>query len=243
VGVACAVLLPFTLQQAAPRPFGVPGLALVLAPGLAATAHVAVLGLTELTWPRPTARVRAARLAPRDVTTFAPPLLRRALVAAAAALVVVAVAGALLAAPGGRSVSASSGGGESTAGPFPGLPYGLAAVVAVALLLGACVLVLRLVVRRPAVEGADDATDAVLRRASAHRVLRGALAGALATLGPLLAFGGTSAGNVLDGGLQVVAHLVTVAGIVVVVLSLVVLLVPAPAVPWPAPAPLPQPAR
>lgn len=240
-----------------PRLFGVPGLLMVLVPGAAGMAHVAVLALTERTWPHPTGRVRAARLAPRGFRNVVPTVLGSVLVVAALVLLGAVVAGALLAAPDGRSIDVQHGvtsapDGRSiavqdgptgaAAGPFPGLTYGLAALASVGVLLIVSVLVLRLVVARPAVEGADELTDEALRRASAHRVLRGALAGTLLTLGPLLAFGGLAAANVHDGAPKAIAVTGAVAGLAAGVAGLVAWFLPAPNVPLPSGA-TPAPAR
>ena len=235
IGAASAVALATPFASAlGPRLFGVPGLLLVLVPGAAGLAHVAVLALTERTWPHPTGRVRAARLAPRGIRNVTPPVLGRVLVTAALALLAAVAAGALLAAPDGRSIAVQHGSTGGSAGPFPGLAYGLAALASVGVLLIVSALVLRLVVARPAVEGADELTDAALRRASAHRVLRGALAGTLLTLGPLLAFGGAAAAHVHDGAPAAIAVTVAVVGLAVVVAGLVAGLLPAPRVPLPS---------
>ncbi len=225
-----------------PRLFGVPGLLMVLVPGAAGLAHVAVLALTERTWPHPTGRVRAARLAPRGIRNVVPTVLGSVLVAAAFVLLGAVVGGALLAAPDGRSIAVQDGPTGAATGPFPGLTYGLAALASVGVLLIVSVLVLRLVVARPAVEGADELTDAALRRASAHRVLRGALAGTLLTLGPLLAFGGSAAAQVHDGAPKAIAVTVAVAGLAAGVAGLVAWFLPAPNVPLPSGA-TPAPAR
>ena len=217
-----------------PRLFGAPGLLMVLVPGAAGLAHLAVLALTERTWPHPTGRVRAARLAPRGIRNVIPTVLGFVLVAAALVLLAAVTAGALLAAPDGRSIAVQHGSTGASAGPFPGLTDGLAALASVGVLLIVSVLVLRLVVGRPAVEGADELTDAALRRASAHRVLRGALAGTLLTLGPLLAFGGSAAAQVHDGAPKAIAVTVAVVGLAVVVAGLVAWFLPAPNVPLPS---------
>ena len=236
IGAATVVVLatPFAEAALGPRLFGVPGLLLVLVPGAAGLAHVGVLALTERTWPHPTGRLRAARLAPRGIRNVTPPVLGRVLVLAALALLAAVAAGALLAAPDGRSIAVQHGSTGGSAGPFPGLPYGLGALAGVGVLITVSALVLRLVVARPAVEGADERTDSALRRASAHRVLRGALAGTLLTLGPLLAFGGAAAAHVHDGAPEAIAVTVAVVGLAVLVAGLVAAFLPAPHVPQPS---------
>ena len=244
IGAAGGVVLAtFAASDAiGSRLFGVPGLLMVLVPGATGLAHVAVLALTERTWPHPTGRIRAARLAPRGIRNVVPILLGSVLIAAALILLGAVTAGALLAAPDGRSIAVQDGPTSAAAGPFPGLPYGLAGLAGVGALLIVSVLVLRLVVGRPAVEGADERTDAALRRASAHRVLRGALAGTLLTLGPLLAFGGSAAARVHDGAPKAIAVTVAVVGLAAGVAGLVAWFLPAPNVPLPSGA-TPAPAR
>ena len=218
---------------------GAPHAAFAAIPALAGLAHLAVLALTERTWPHPSGTVRSARLAPRGVASVTPPGLAHALIATAATLPVTVVVAAVLADPAGRSISVGDRQHGSSAGPFPGLPYGLPALVAVAVLLAASVLVLRLVVARPAVEGADAATDSALRRAGAHRVLRGALAATLLTTGPLLFFAGTAAHRVHDGSVGAAAVVVAAAGALAALAGLLALTLPAPRVPAPQPgAPL-----
>lgn len=225
---------PFAGAALGPRPLGVPGLPLVLAPAVAATVHVAVLAVVERTWPHPTGRLRAARLAPRSIAAVTPTPWLRALTVAVLALVATVAAGAVMAAQDGRSIEVSRGATSSSAGPFPGLPYGAAAFAAVAVLLVASALVLRLVVVRPAVAGADEPTDTALRRASAHRVLRAALAGTLLTLGPLLAFGGFAAAHAYVDASRDAALALAVAGLAVSLGALVAGCLPAPPVPLPS---------
>ncbi|PPK97521.1 hypothetical protein CLV92_10354 [Kineococcus xinjiangensis] len=170
------------------------GQLLAVAPLGAALGHTLVLAVGELTWPRPRARRRSARLRTRRLHDVAPRWLSRSALASAAALALTCAAGALLADADGRSVSyswpdlATSGGG-----PFPGWFYGGPVLLAGAIVTAAVLAALRLVLHRPAVEGADAATDEALRRASGHRLLRGATAAALLTTGALLWSGGHAA--------------------------------------------------
>jgi len=108
-----------------------------------------------------------------------------------------------------------------------------------ALLVALVWLTLRLVVSRPAVAGADPVTDAALRRASAHRVLRGATAGATLTLGPVLYVASSAVRGVAGEAawLQALAVLLVVLALVVSLAGLALLLLPAPRVPAPAQAP------
>jgi len=89
-------------------------------------------------------------------------------------------------------------------------------------------------VARPAVASADEATDAALRRAGAHRVLRGALAGVLLTLGGLLLAGGMTAANAVEGPLRPLALVAVAVGGVCALAGVLALLVWAPRVPAPA---------
>ncbi|WP_432563096.1 hypothetical protein [Kineococcus sp. SYSU DK003] len=213
-----------------------------VAPLVAAAVHAAVLLVGELSWPRPAQRVRSARLAVRSVRHQAAPGAGVLFLVAGALTLATCAAGTLLADDSGRAVSWSDGTASSSAGPFPGAyyagPVALAAVVAVALTSA----VLLRVPHRPAVPGADAATDGALRRAAAHRALRGCTAGLLGTTAAMLVLGGTAAGR-LDGEASpapgssrsfgpgplwnAVADGVTIAGAVLLLAALAVLLVPA----------------
>jgi hypothetical protein len=210
------------------------------APLLAATVHAAVVGVGELTWPRPQGRVRTARLRQRDLREATPAWLRRLALTAGAALAVACVVAVALSAPDGRSISRSWTAGSSSAS-FPGTYFALPVLAGLLLAAAATAVVLRLVVARPAVVGADPGTDAVLRRASSHRVLRASTAAALATLGGLCVGGGLGAahlrvtddtGAVISGmtispGWIVLAHVVAWAGAGLLLAGPAVLAVPA----------------
>ena len=163
------------------------GVTALLVPIAFGVAHTVVLAVGELTWPRPEGAVRRARLVRRGPLDAAPRWLVRltggALVAAAAVIAL----GAALAAPDGRSITHISADGLEVAGasPFPGLvlrPAGRAGSARpVPDRRG------RPLDRRPAAAVAteDDRIEAALRRASVHRVLRGAAATALVVAGGL----------------------------------------------------------
>lgn len=245
LGTGVVATLPGTLQGASRN--GVAALSVPLAFGI---AYTAVLLLGELTWPRPEGDLRRARLVHRGLFDAAP----RSLVAlTTGALVgggVVVLLGALLAAPDGRSFGVSAAGGtiRGAASPFAGLAYGGPAalgLLALALLTGAA---LRVVAQRPAVVTADDRIEAALRRASAHRVLRGTAATALVVTGGLLAVSGnavrsassgviaTASANGLDAGTTVAAlpwvgGILAVLGLVTALAGVVVLAARAPGVP------------
>src|SRR4051794_15699022 len=206
--------------------------ALVLAPAVAGAVHSMVLLITELTWPRPEGTVRSAAVVRRGVRDIAP----RALTATLAVLTAALVAGVLTAGlvaddSEPLSISRRSEAGSSSASPFPDWWVGLPALAGVAVVLGLTALVLQRAVTRPAVAGADLVTDRALRRASAHRALRGAVAAAALTLGPLLSVGTLVARNVAAPALGPVLVGVAVLGLLVIVTGLVALCLPAPAVP------------
>ena len=136
-------------------------------------------------------------------------------------------------------------GGSATASPFPGAFYaGPVALAAAAVAVLTWAVLLR-VPQRPAVPGADAATDGALRRTAAHRALRVSTSAVLGTTAAFLVLGG-SAAHALGGrtGILVgdtvvwtdrgyppagdaVAAGVTIVGGLLVLLALAVLLVPA----------------
>lgn len=228
---------------------GVPELAVPLA---FAVVHTAVVLAGEATWPRPRGAVRRAALTPRAPAGVAPRRLHRLLLAAAATTAGAAAVGWATADGSGRAVSvltrdeAGQVVGGAGAGPYPGVVFALPALVGTALVVVLVELGLRLVAQRAAVAGADPADERALRRASAHRLLRGACAGQLALLGGLLAFGGTavrSAASPTAYAVGDVAHTASgpagvaalglgtaPVGVLCVLAGLVVLLLPAPRV-------------
>ena len=204
----------------------------VLAPAVAGAVHATVLLLTELTWPRPEGTVRSAAVVRRGVRDIAP----RALTATLGVLTAALVAGVLTAGlvaddSEPQSISRRSEAGFSSASPFPDWSVGLPALAGVAVVLGLTALVLQRAVTRPAVAGADLVTDRALRRASAHRALRGAVAATAFTLGPLLTVSALVARNVAAPALGPVLVGAAVLGLLVIVTGLVALCLPAPAVP------------
>lgn len=234
LAVSAAVLAVVLVLALAGRLGRSDGPLLATVPSLAGLVHLAVLAVTERTWPHPRGAVRSARLVRRGVASVTPAGARRVLAAALGLLVLTLAAGALLAAPDGRSIEVRTATTARGAGPFPGPGYGLPAAAAGLALVLATVMVLRLVVARPAVEGADAATDEALRRAGAHRAVRGTTAAVLLTVGPLLVAGGGSASHVHDGRAGALALAVLVLGLVTGLAGLVVLAVPAPRVPAPS---------
>jgi hypothetical protein len=206
--------------------------ALVLAPAVAGAVHSTVLLVTELTWPRPDGTVRSAAVVRRGVRDIAPRAMTATLAVLTAALVAAVLTAGLVADDSEpQSISRRSEAGFSSASPFPDWSLGLPALAGVAVVLGLTALVLQRAVTRPAVAGADLVTDRALRRASAHRALRGAVAAVALTLGPLLSVGALVARNVAAPALGPVLVGVAIGGLLVIVTGLVALCLPAPAVP------------
>ena len=81
--------------------------------------------------------------------------------------------------------------------------------MALVVVAGLVLLVVRAATDRATVVAADAATDRLLRRSSAARAFRVALVGTLLTLAADLFFGGMAAGHVFVG----VAHAVAVAAV------------------------------
>ncbi len=190
--VACFVVaLPLLVQHVGGIARGV---AWGLVPSGAGLVLVAVLALTEVTWPAPAGAVRTASLARRSVRDIAPPLLRRWLWVATALVALLTIGFGVSAAPSGRAVALSGSTprgdvGVST-GPYPGWYFGLPLLAGALLLTAGVELVLRLIAARAVVPGVGAAWDAALRRLSAHRAVRAAqFAVALTAVGMLL-FGG-----------------------------------------------------
>lgn len=214
------------------------GRSLLLAPLAAATTHSLVLLVGELTWPRPRGDVRRAQLARRGPLDAAPRRLLRLAAATATALVVVLVVGTLTADHTGRGIAVSWAAGGAAAGPYPGSFYGTPAAIGLAVLGAVTAAALRVVAERPAVATEDPRIEAALRRASAHRVLRGAVTGALALLAGLLLTTGTSlhsvaadAGGTRAATLGVVGTAAEVVAGVIALLAVLVACIPAPTVP------------
>jgi hypothetical protein len=193
---------------------GTAGLGTIAAGGLGVTAllvpitfgvvHTVVLGIGELTWPRPHTEVRRARLVHRGLLDAAPRWLVRAAGVTAALATTTLVGGALLADDDGRhysyAYSTTEGTGLGSAGPFPGSFYGAPAAVGLLVLTLVTVCTLWIVATRPAVATSDEGIEAALRRASAHRVLRVAVGVPLFVTGGLLFVGGNAVHSVASSG-------------------------------------------
>jgi hypothetical protein len=234
LGIAAGLYVG-TTQLGNSSPGGL-GITALLVPITFGVVHTLVVGLGELTWPRPDGEVRRARLVHRGLLDAAPRRLVRVTAMAAGLALVTVVVGALLADSSGRGFSISSGGFTPGAGPFPGLFYGFPAglgLIGLGLLAAA---VLWIVANRPAVATADERIEAALRRASAHRVLRVAAGVPLFVTGGLLFVGGNALNSVASssGGPPVlgpVGACVAVLGMVTMLAGVVVCCLPAPSVP------------
>ncbi|GAB3455707.1 hypothetical protein AB1207_05480 [Kineococcus endophyticus] len=216
-----------------------------IAPLAAAALHAGVLLVRELTWPRPTQRLRSARLVVRSVRQDAPRGLVVLFAGTTALLWGVCVVGTVLADQSGRGITVHDIASSASATPFPGAFYAGPIALAAALAVALTVAVLLRVPQRPTVAGADAATDGTLRRAAAHRALRASTAAVLATTAALVAVGGSAAhrvggtwsyeegGRVVTGTtslppvLDAVAAGVALSGIPLLLLAIAVLLVPA----------------
>lgn len=225
------------------------GVALALAPLAFGLVHTVVLGAGERLWPRPRGVVRTASLIPRHFPSSLR-WLRTACSATAVLVVVTCVTGWVTAGPDGRSITVVPQPppgvdglvGPTTAGPYPGAVFALPALGGTALMVLLTWLTVRAAMTRPAVP-TDTTSEAVLRAASVHRVLRGSTAALLLLLGGLWFVAGTTlriAGQnmvvgvdgvsyTIDGppGLDVLGSTVTVLGAVAGLTALVLLLVPA----------------
>jgi hypothetical protein len=191
------------LDDGGPGSLGVTALLVPIAFGV---VHTAVLGVAELTWPRPEGTVRRARLERRGLLDAAPRWLVRTTVAAAATAATTITLGAVLAAPDGRSILVRTSSVVATASPFPGLFYGRPAALGLLLLTAVTAGALWIVATRPAVATEDERVETALRRASVHRVLRGAAAATLVVAGGLLGAAGSAVWSVSTStGEQVLA--------------------------------------
>jgi len=260
LAVALGIAVAWVAPQTARRLDAASGVGLLAVPLIFALAHTAVVLAGELTWPRPRGAVRSAALAARAPSTVAPRGLRRLWRTSAALVAVVCAVGWLTADPSGRAIGSTVVGPDGqpvwggSAGPYPGWVFAAPALVGLLALVVAVEGGLRLVAARAAVAGADPAAEAALRRASAHRLLRGASSGALGTAGGLLVFGGGAVRGVYSGSwggvvgqeqlwghepaLVAVGTGATVLGLACGLAALAVLCLPAPRVhPDPAAAP------
>jgi hypothetical protein len=211
----------------------------LLVPICFGVAHTVVLALGELTWPRPEGQVRRARLVRRGLLDAGPRWLLRLTCGAAVAAVVTIGGGALLADADGRSFSQTSADGRMTSihSPFAGLAYGRPTAIGLLALAAAVVTALWIVANRPAVATDDERIEGALRRASAHRVLRGAATAVLVVTGGLLAVSGMAVAGVATGVLSAAGTGAALLGVAGALAGVVVLAVRAPGVPADRPSP------
>ncbi len=184
------------------------GVLIGLAPAIVGATFLATHAVGELTWPRQRTAVRAATLRPRSVRDVAPRGLRRLSWALGGLVVAVVAVGAVTAGADGRSVTRVAGDVTVTTGPYPGWFYGTWLALGAVVLVVGSEGVLRLVARRPAVPRVDATWDLALRRASAHRVLRGVQLALAATAAGTI---GTGANAAARAGYPGAAALVVVA--------------------------------
>jgi hypothetical protein len=202
-------------------------------PLIGAVVALLVLGLGELTWPRPRGLQREARLNPRTLGDLVPQTWTRILVGLVLLTLAVIGFGWWAAHPNGHSLTrADADDFSATASPFPGADYGLPQLVALGVALLALYGVLRLVVLRPAVVRSDVATDNRLRAASAVRAIR-VVASALAlTAAGNLFFGGSTGLRLYDPGWQQnLSAAAMLLGAALGVLGILLALAPAPRLP------------
>ncbi|WP_163544248.1 hypothetical protein [Occultella kanbiaonis] len=211
-------------------PAAPPGLAFGLTFLVAGLAYVLTLWVGEVTWPRPEGSVRTAALVRRTTVDVSPRLPWVMLLVWCGLLAGSVVVFGLIA--DGTSFTVvydpprADGLVSSSAGPFPGWPYGVPILAVALLLAGVTQLVLRQVARRPAVAGVAPAADLALRRTSAARLLRGAQLAVGATLAGVLVVAGPPIGVVTESALGVP---VMVAGGLVFLGAIVAAALPTPA--------------
>jgi hypothetical protein len=239
LGLACAVYVG-AAQLGNYTPGGL-GITALLVPITFGVVHTLVLGLGELTWPRPQGELRRARLVHRGLLDAAPRPLIRAGTVAAALTVVTLAGGALLTDASGRAFSYRAGPFTGDASPFPGLFYGVPAGLGLLALTVLAAGVLWVVANRPAVATGDERIETALRTASAHRVLRVAAGVPLFVSGGLLLIAGNAWKSVASssGGSPLFGPVGTgtaILGFVAMLAGVVLCCLPAPSVPADAPA-------
>ncbi|MFD0483457.1 hypothetical protein ACFQ46_12705 [Kineococcus sp. GCM10028916] len=157
----------------------------VTGPLVGAALHAVVAYLHETAHPRPTGRVRSAKVVTRSIGDSAPPVLT-VLGALAGFIIVAACVGGIVVNGASDQYVWERWNGVASGGLFPGgalaLPV-LAAAFTAIVVTGA---VLHRVPARPAVPTAPAWVDDGLRRTSAHRVVRVTTAALLGTAGVLV---------------------------------------------------------
>ncbi|MCW2810046.1 MAG: hypothetical protein JWP61_504 [Friedmanniella sp.] len=187
--LSLALVVVLTTTSALPL-----GLGQALAPLVAGGAMVAVILVHEATWPRATGPVRSASLRRRSLGESAPRWLLGAGAAGVVGLWALDVVGILVGDPNGRSLSATIGEETRSAGPFPGAFYAVPTLVVSLVVLLLVGWSLKTLADRRGLSG--DEQDRASRQLSAHRILRGAAFGHLATLAGQAVFAGRAISSV-----------------------------------------------
>jgi hypothetical protein len=226
---AALVMLP--LAQAAAGALG-DATVLPVLPALMAAVACVVLWVGEATFPRPTGTVRSTVLNERSLSDVLPRGWLRTAFVLGAIDVVIFVAGAMTAS-GGTSVRWDQGG--ETASPYPGLGYVVPQLIALVVASVLAWLVCRAVMSRATI-ASDLASDAVLRRASAGRVLRWLCWGLCATAAGDLLVAGDTVRTVAPESWQALGTILTVLGTVALLAAMAIAFVPVPRLPRERPA-------
>lgn len=174
VAATTSILTAVALWIAAAT-WGEPGVLLGVAPFAAALAFCLARAVGEARWPRPTGDVRSAPLVRRSLRDQGG--WRLSLFASTVAGFVVAlVVFGVTASDDGRSVERVLDAGREThsAGPYPGWEFGVPALFVLVVAVGAMLVALRAVTRRPPIGLLSPEQDDAIRRTSAARVLAGA---------------------------------------------------------------------
>ena len=235
---ACAALGCATVCLALLSGPGVFGRTLLLLPLAAGIAHTVVVALGELTWPRPRGDMRHARLVRRGPLDAAPRGLVRLAATTLGVIVVLLVTGALAADHTGRRITVGPLGAHVPAGPFPGSHYGGPVAAGLLVLVLVTGVALHVVANRAAVATQDPRVEAAMRRASTHRVLRGATAAGLVLAAELLFMVGSAlrdvgsiTGPTTPTVLGVIGLLTVIAAVATAVTAVIVACLRAPTVP------------
>lgn len=183
-----------------------------VAPFVGATVLAGVRAAGELTWPRPRGAVRVAPLARRTAVSVGGRRLVLLLVTVGVAVVTLSISGLTATSDGRHLAGRGTPGTSPVSGPYPGWPYGVPMLCALALALGATAVALRLIVRRPPLGGLATADDDALRRVSATRLLGGVQTAVGGGTSLLLVLAATV---VQDAGWTGQAHAATALGLVV----------------------------
>ncbi|HEY5822096.1 MAG TPA: hypothetical protein VIT20_08985 [Propionibacteriaceae bacterium] len=205
------------------------GLGQALAPLVAGGAMVAVTLVHEATWPKAAGTVRSASMQRRTVLGSAPRWLLVLGGTGVVGLWVLDLIGIVVAAPGGRSFAATFGPETRGHGPFPGAFYAVPTLVTSVVVLAVVAVSLRVLADRRGLP--RDEQDQASRRLSAHRILRGAAFGHLATLAGHAVFAGTSFASVYrDTSVEDAGWALAFAGLALGLVAVGALVIPSRAV-------------